>query len=81
MSKNYSKIQFNGTHEEFEKQKELYKNFDIVYYKRANVGIGHHEIIIYKQPEGIGDWDLAVAIDGFFWSVDRYGDTLDCWYD
>lgn len=67
--------------EEFKEKQDYFKDFDIVFYKTPNVCRGAHEITIYKQPKDIDDWDLAYAIDGYFYSVTRCGSTLTCWYD
>lgn len=75
------KIEFDGDYVQFEKVKKKYDDYDIVYHRKPNVGIGYHEITIFKQPKDISNFDLAFAIDGFFWDIYRYGNTLQCWYD
>lgn len=72
---------FTGSMEEYEKVKDNFEDFDIVYDIHRNTSRSTHTIFIYKQPENISDWDLAFLIDGFFYNVIRRGNHLECWYD
>lgn len=70
-----------GDNENFEQLKDKYKDYDVVYSKTENICRGAHKITIYKQPEGINNYDLAFVCDGFFFDVTRCGNILTCWYD
>ena len=72
---------FTGSMEEYEKVKDKFKDFDIVYDIKRNTSRSAHTIYIYKQPANISDWDLAFQIDGYFYNVIRRGNHLECWYD
>lgn len=71
-----------GTLEEFENNQEKYKDYDIVYGTiQRNAGVGYHRIPVYRKPEEMTDYEVAVAIDGFFYDVINCGGILECWYD
>lgn len=80
--KEYKKLRFDSR-KSFDpiKDKDAWKDYDIVYDIELNRGVGYHVITIFKQPIGISDRELAFAIDGFFWDVIRIGNQLECWYD
>jgi len=67
--------------QEFEKNKSIYNNYDIVYRIDRNTSSGCHTITIFKSPKKLSDKELATIIDGFYWDVIRYGNKLDCYFD
>ena len=75
------KTTFRGTREEFEKVKDQYNDYDVVYDKQPNAGVGYHRITIYKRPQGLTNWEVAYICDGFFYDVFECGGALECWYD
>lgn len=70
------------TREEFKNNQNKYKDYDIVYGSiERNAGRGYHRIPVYKRPQGMTDYEVAVKIDGFFYDVINRGGILECWYD
>lgn len=79
--KKLKKARFRGTKTDFKLLQEQFKEFDIVYDIQSNAGVGYHLMTIYKRPKELTDWEVAYAVDGFFFSVDNCGGQLKCWYD
>lgn len=79
--KKLTKASFVGTQEEFNKVKDKYKDYDIVYDMQSNAGSYYHLITVFKKPDNIDDWETAYVVDGYFFNVTRHGNTLECWYD